>query len=683
MKYCYKAHSFFKHVILGIWGIVMPQYLYSQNSLDSVQHLQEVVISNTSFSDVIPAQTLSGVELQNLNSHSIADALRFFSGVQLKDYGGIGGLKTINIRSMGTHHVGVSYDGIALGNAQNGIIDLGMYSLDNVGEIAIYNGQRSEIFQTARDFGSAGALYIYSKKPTFEDGKTSNMKLSMKAGSFDLINPSILIENKLSESVKSSFNAEWVNSSGKYKFRYRRKNPDETIAYDTTAVRENGDINATRLEGNLYGFTDAGTWQFKAYNYSSERGIPGAIVNNVWRRGERQKDMNTFIQGSFKTIEFGGFKYMLNAKYAYYRTNYMNYNTEIDGDGNLIVRNPIINDLYRQKEAYVSSSFFYSIIPGWDVSLAYDYIWNRLDSDRSDFIGPALRHTNMISLASSAQIGRVKILGSMLANYVNDKLDNANNPPSKQVYTPAVYVSYKPFGGHDFSLRAFYKKSFRMPTFNDLYYADMGNASLKPENITQYNVGFTYEKKRKAFLSLFNVKVDAYYNDGRNKIISYPKGQQFRWTMLNLGKVKIRGVEASVIGQVNPTEDLFITGRAVYTFERAIDVTKSSDRYYRDQIPYIPRNSGSFVTQATYKGWGLNYSFIYTGERYNQQENIPYNFTQPWYTHDVSVVKNFVVSKVKFRASVEVNNLLSQDYDVILNFPMPKRNYKFLLSAEF
>ncbi len=34
------------------------------------------------------------------------------------------------------------------------------------------------------------------------------------------------------------------------------------------------------------------------------------------------------------------------------------------------------------------------------------------------------------------------------------------------------------------------------------------------------------------------------------------------------------------------------------------------------------------------------------------------------------------------RVLAEVNNLLSQDYDVILNYPMPKRNYRFTLVVE-
>ena len=78
-----------------------------------MQHIDSVVVVGRFRPEkVIPAQTLSGEQLQRLNAHSVADAIRYFSGVQIKDYGGIGGLKTINVRGMGTQHVGVFYDGI-------------------------------------------------------------------------------------------------------------------------------------------------------------------------------------------------------------------------------------------------------------------------------------------------------------------------------------------------------------------------------------------------------------------------------------------------------------------------------------------------------------------------------------------------------------------------------------------
>ena len=172
-----------KRLPLCILSMMASVVLYAQKhvgSLDSIHSIKEVVVVGNNQPGVIPAQIMGGEELQRLNSLSVADALRFFSGVQLKDYGGVGGIKTINIRSMGTNHVGVFYDGIELANAQNGQVDLGMYSLDNMQTISLYNGQKSQIFQTAKEFASAGSVYLQSRVPEFEEGKTYNMKAKLK-----------------------------------------------------------------------------------------------------------------------------------------------------------------------------------------------------------------------------------------------------------------------------------------------------------------------------------------------------------------------------------------------------------------------------------------------------------------------------------------------------------------------
>ena len=46
------------------------------------------------------------------------------------------------------------------------------------------------------------------------------------------------------------------------------------------------------------------------------------------------------------------------------------------------------------------------------------------------------------------------------------------------------------------------------------------------------------------------------------------------------------------------------------------------------------------------------------------------------------VSKDLNIKKVSLRAMAEINNLLSQDYDVIINYPMPKRNFRFTIVAE-
>ena len=81
---------------------------------------------------------------------------------------------------MGTHHVGVFYDGIELNNAQNGTIDLGRFSLDDMEELSLYNGQKSDIFQSAKDFSSASTVYLRTKRPQLLDGKNTNLIVRYK-----------------------------------------------------------------------------------------------------------------------------------------------------------------------------------------------------------------------------------------------------------------------------------------------------------------------------------------------------------------------------------------------------------------------------------------------------------------------------------------------------------------------
>lgn len=676
-----------KHIARHLWAtiwvftllpfVALPR-LQAQNKVptsakhssrqDSIHQLESVTVTaKRPIKAVIAPQTISSKEIQRLNSFSVADALRYFSGVQIKDYGGVGGIKTINIRSMGSQHVGVFYDGVELSNVQNGQVDLGQYSLENVEAITLYSGQKSNYLQPAKDFGSSGSVYLRTRRPVFRHGEDTHLRATFRTGSFDLVNPALLIEHKINPSLSMAFNGELIKSSGKYKFRYMRVKPfTHEIAYDTTAYRENGDIFATRMEATLFGYLPNGHYTIKGYNYNSERGIPGAIVNNVWRRGERIWDNNSFIQGSTR-IDITD-RYKLNGifKYGFFRTHYVN------NDDKLIH----VDNLYKQHEIYTSLAQSYLLCDGLNVSLAYDFQWNKLLGDMMNFVNP-IRQTHL--LAGSLTYGNswVDAQTSLLGTLVNDFVEKIASPPRYRKLTPALMLSVHPFQNKELRLNAFYKRSFRMPTFNDLYYADIGNSKLNPEQTEQYNLGlsagFNFPEH---FITRFESNVDAYYNRVKDKIVAYPKGQQFRWTILNLGLVHIHGIDAGITLTAAPIRDVTVRLRMQYTYQKAIDVTNPSDSYYGDQIPYIPHHSGSATLMANYKSWQLNYSFIYVGERYNQQENIAYNYTQPWYTSDLSASREFTLWKNRFRVQLECNNLFNQNYDVIINYPMPGRNWR-------
>ena len=157
--------------------------------------------------------------------------------------------------------------------------------------------------------------------------------------------------------------------------------------------------------------------------------------------------------------------------------------------------------------------------------------------------------------------------------------------------------------------------------------------------------------------------------------------------MLNLLYVEIRGIDMAASMLSEPVKDLLLNIRMSYTYQKAQDFTPRPSEILQKttwggQIAYIPWHSGAVIASVDYKSWQLNYSFIYVGERYHSSANTSMEYEQPWYTNDMTIVKKLRYRSMDFRLSAEINNIFGQDYEVVLNYPMPGRNYKLALTVE-
>lgn len=644
--------------------------LAAQDSIGKARlyHLKEAVVTSykSRFNIVspIPMQSLSGEALERINALSVADAIRFFSGVQLKDYGGVGGLKTINVRSIGTNHTAVFYDGVQLGNVQNGQVDLGKFSLDNMEEIQLYNGQKSSIFQPARGFFAASSLFLKSKQPLFDQGRNYQLRTNLRGGSFGLVNPSILWHRKLSASLTLATNVEWNKAHGRYKYRYTNG------SYDTIAVRQNGDIESYRFETALFGKLKKGTWNLRAYYFDSERGLPGAIVAGRYSHYQRQWDENLFLQAFYQQAIGTRYELMMNLKYSNDHTRYI--------DPEYRTTEGALDNRYHQNEYYASIVQQFHLTKWWNISLSTDFSVNTLEANIYRFPYPT-RYSSWAVASSHVSFKRLDLQGSLLACVVTEEVKYYQQGDRVNKLSPVLSASWQPFSRPTFRLRAFYKESFRMPTFNDLYYTFVGNSSLRPEYATQYNVGATWSIRPRGRLDELSIQSDAYYNHVRNKIVAMPSANLFRWTMMNLGEVDITGLECNTTLAIRLPTTLRWGLGLNYTYQKAIDVTNGGTTY-GDQIPYIPLHSGTVTASLTWFNWQINYSFIYTGERYDQKANIPMNYMEPWYTSDLALSWRGKWRSKELRLMTEINNAFNQYYDVIRNFPMPGRSYRFNLS---
>src|SRR5699024_9287963 len=131
-------------------------------------------------------------------------------------------------------------------------------------------------------FASGATLYLETKIPKFKESNKTNLKASFQSGSFGFVNPSIHWEQKIGNNISSSLSTEYTTANGKYPFQYTNG------SFDTTAIRQNADIAAWRLEAGFYGqFSDSSTWRLQAYHYQSNRGLPGAAVSNHFENHQR------------------------------------------------------------------------------------------------------------------------------------------------------------------------------------------------------------------------------------------------------------------------------------------------------------------------------------------------------------------------------------------------------------
>ena len=587
----------------------------------------------------------------------VADVLRRFTGVQVKDYGGVGGLKTVNVRSLGSEHVGIFLDGVQIDNAQNMQVDLGRFSVDGLETVSLYSGQKSLRLQSAKEYASGAAVYLRTASP-----RHNGLRLKLRTGSFGTVNPSVRWDKELGRILLRT-SAELTASNGRYKYP----------CFDTTLVRENGDILSLRLETQLFGHTPGGQWDLHLYSYGSERGFPGPVIRRAMGfpfSAERQADQDIFFQGSWVQDWNERYATALRFKYA---NNYTHYNTHPE-------KNPMAlpYDLhYRQQSAYLSLAQSYVLSDPWSVDVSADYQYNGLYSDVGQFVRPR-RSTLTAAVATRLAWSKFRMAAHMVYQGAWDFFDArqaggwSRENSFRDAWMPSFSAFYAPWKWLE--MDAFVKRSYRLPSFNDLYYSLMGNSSLKAESAFQTGLNLRFKGERGPWKA--SLHLSPYYNQVSNKIVAIPTSSQFRWTMLNIGKADISGLD--VKGESSWEQgDWFLFLALRYSLQQALDHSTPDSQTWGNQIPYIPLHSGSADLQVGWRDWTLAWNTSLCGERWSRSANTADYYLAPWSLSDASLSRRWkgLVAGIHFR------NLFNQHYQVVQGYPMP--GFNWMLSLEY
>jgi outer membrane cobalamin receptor len=91
--------------------------------------------------------------------------------------------------------------------------------------------------------------------------------------------------------------------------------------------------------------------------------------------------------------------------------------------------------------------------------------------------------------------------------------------------------------------------------------------------------------------------------------------------------------------------------------------------------------SGQGNFKIHYHSFNFNYNITYTGYRYTSSDNSA--FLLPFWLSNVWLAKAFSIKKYKLEISSRVNNIFNESYQVMLNRPMPLRNYQIGIRIDF
>jgi outer membrane receptor protein involved in Fe transport len=605
----------------------------------------------------IPHYELKLAKLDELGAADVGDALKYVPGVQLRDYGGIGGIKTVSFRSLGAGHTTVQMDGNYVPNVQSGVINLSSFELFGLEKVSFSTGRAVDLRSSATAYLQANTIALNSilaSQPTkFRLGFYSNTT------SINAYENGGLAQARLGKRFFVGGQFLLRHGSGAYPFYH----PEE----DGTVLRTRANTALFNYRWRtLLGYDHGKTKVTASLSFNdNEQELPGAAVlfnasndQKLWNKDWRANLNHSFKNGKWTWQNHVDF----NQNYTrYFDPHHLSLLGFIDVD-------------YQQRNfasgSILSKSFRF---PAERVFIGTDVIASSLLSETVNGNPNRLQSNSVIGGATL--FGKFKLDANVTTQFIFDRFDEGVTVQERNYskLSPFVSIGYSPLKKANLRLRTFFKNTFRMPTFNDLYYNFIGNTNLLPEDANLFNLGVTYGIYKKRWTAEFSA--DAYFNRVRNKIVAIPTKDLFNWSMQNIGSTDIRGVDLGGLISFSVRE-FRITANTNHSLNESIDVTDPSSETYGSQIPYTPYYSSSNGLNVTWKGYGFSSNVLISGFRFSLNENNYANLLPGFVDLNLGLSKKFIVKSNAFFIDLKVQNLLNKNYQVIRSFPMPGRYYQ-------
>ncbi len=609
----------------------------------------------------VPVHVLERDEMRQMGITGFADALHHLPSVTLRDYGGAGGMKTVSVRGLGTKHTGVAVDGLMLSDALSGEIDLGRYSLADVERLSLSIGDADDIFVPARTAAQPAVLFMNSLAQPLP-GWQPRVSADVRAGSYGYVSPHLTVQQPLGDRLTLGATGSYTHADNGYPFTFRN------VSLVTREHRRNSRMDAAHGElSALWQPSVSQTLTAKVYAYGADRQLPGQVYYYSQLSRETLSERNVYAQAAWTQRLGRRLTMRAAAKWDWAASDY----------ADPLYPSHVRDAAYWQRDYYATLSALATASSHWSVSYAADYAVHNLNSTLPQDRRPqrnSLWQTAAVKWHSHHATATVRLLHSLHSN----RARTGSDARSISHLSPSIGVSVQPWGRTGLSLHASYKDIFRPPTFTESYYFHYGSTDLKPECTSMFNAGFTYTGTPLPRTTL-TLTADAYSGHVSDKIQAVPYNM-FIFRCINLGRVRTRGIDATLQAACDAGRGHSVRIMANYTLQEATNRTLATSPYYGLQIAYTPLHIGA-VSVAWLSPWvQLTAGGQGCGERYSSNEHHDGTRLPPYWEWTLTAARQLRLRRCTATLRAECRNVLNRQYDIIRLYPMPGRHYFLTLS---
>ena len=619
---------------------------------DSVKYsTEEIIVTGTRiYSDIYSSPSkvdlFTRKQIQNKNGERLSDILQMSGGTYIKSYGGNSSIKSISFNGLGAEHILILLNGNRMNSFQNSQIDLSLIPKDNIERVEVFNSGFSSIYGSD---AIGGVINVITSNDDITK-KELSLNFISQYGSYDYSKYSFSASKNFSNvSVELIYSNESSNDDFDYYFfdgvtevLKQRENSDYGLK--NYALNAQIDLNQSS-KVNVYS------------NYiDNERSFPGIETGSPPSEA-KQYDLNwnnilTYENNINRNLFF---KSGLN-----YQNNLMNYE-----NGELI-------QSYYKNIVYTNNSQICYYTDGFKATAGYDLSYALLKSNEvEDNVNRIQTGMYLVSEIGLFKNGNLKVLPSLRFDTYSDI--------GKSNLAAKVGLNYKPFVDYKFHIRSSIGNNYRAPTFNELYWKELGNKNLTSEESVNFDAGFILNFD---FIANNTLDVSYTYIDVSNKIIWRPNASGL-WSPVNLTKSRSDVLAVDLKMGKEFYRDVSSSVSLNYVFTSSIKKSSEypGDPSFNKQIFYVPQNTFKVNLELFVKNIGINVYYSFISRRFTDFENIKY--LPATEILDGNVFVNIKVNDLNLQTKFEVNNILNKNYQLISGYPMPLRNYKLGLSLNY